>query len=187
MTLGIPGDVVMALLLGAMIVHGIQPGPMMLIERPDMFWGLVVSFGIGNLMLLVLNLPLIGLWVALLRIPFMFLYPAIIIFVCHGVYSVKGSIFDIYSVAVIGRVGYILALMRFNPAMLLLGMVLGPLIEVNFGRALLLSHGDMTVFFQKPVSAVFLLAAIFLLFWGGVKAVRSQLRERQFSEAEQPK
>ncbi len=174
LTLGIPGDVIMALLLGAMIVHGVQPGPLMLVERPEMFWGLIASFGIGNLFLLVLNLPLIGIWVALLRIPFSLLYPAIVVFVCIGVYSVRGSTFDVLSVVLIGAFGYALSLLRFNPALLLLGFVLGPLIETNLRRALLLSRGDLLVFFERPISAGFMAATIALLIWGVVSGLRGR-------------
>ncbi|MCT7656579.1 tripartite tricarboxylate transporter permease [Oceanimonas sp. NS1] len=129
LTLGIPGDVVMALMLGAMMIHGIQPGPLMVSENPAMFWGLIVSFGIGNLMLLVLNLPLIGIWVSLVRIPFSMLYPAILVFICLGVYSVNNNVFDVYVVSLVGAAGYLLAKLGFNPAPLLLGFVLGPMLE----------------------------------------------------------
>ncbi|SHI42654.1 tripartite tricarboxylate transporter permease [Wenxinia saemankumensis] len=170
LTLGIPGDPIMALMLGALVIHGIQPGPMMLEARPEMFWGLVASFGIGNLLLLVLNLPLIGIWVSLLRIPFRWLYPAILVFVCLGVWSVRGLTFDILMVAGIGLVGYLLALARFNPALLLLGFVLGPLIETNLRRALLISRGDPMVFLERPISAFFVVAAAALLVHSLVQA-----------------
>ena len=163
LTLGIPGDPIMALMLGALVIHGIQPGPMMLTDRPDMFWGLVASFGIGNLLLLILNLPLIGIWVSMLRIPFRWLYPAIIVFVCLGVWSVRGSSFDVLSVAVIGVAGYALTRAAFSPALLLLGFVLGPLIETNLRRAMLISRGDPMVFLERPISAVFVLMTLFLL------------------------
>ncbi len=125
----------------------------MLDARPDMFWGLIASFGIGSLLLLVLNLPLIGIWVSMLRIPFRWLYPAILIFVSLGVYSVRGSSFDIFAVALIGVIGYALSLAQFNPALLLLGSVLGPLIETNLRRALLIGRGDPMVFLQRPIAA----------------------------------
>ncbi|WP_245897488.1 tripartite tricarboxylate transporter permease [Palleronia abyssalis] len=163
LTLGIPGDPIMALMLGALVIHGIQPGPLMLEARPEMFWGLVASFGIGNLLLLILNLPLIGIWVAILRIPFRWLYPAILVFVCLGVYSVRGLTFDIVAVAVIGLAGYLLALARFSPALLLLGFVLGPLIETNLRRALLISRGDPMVFLERPIAVGFVLASAALL------------------------
>ncbi|WBU61734.1 tripartite tricarboxylate transporter permease [Paracoccus albus] len=163
LTLGIPGDPIMALMLGALVIHGVQPGPLMLEARPEMFWGLVVSFGIGNLLLLILNLPLIGIWVSMLRIPFRFLYPAILIFVCLGVYSVRGSAFDIVAVALIGLAGYLLAIARFSPALLLLGFVLGPLIETNLRRALLISRGDAMVFLERPIACGFTIATGLLI------------------------
>ncbi|PSJ46357.1 hypothetical protein C7H85_06890 [Zobellella endophytica] len=177
LTLGIPGDVVMALMLGAMMIHGIQPGPLMVSENPVMFWGLIVSFGIGNLMLLVLNLPLIGLWVSLLRIPFSMLYPAILVFICLGVYSVNNNVFDIYVVAIVGAVGYVLAKLQFNPAPLLLGFVLGPMLEENLRRALLLSRGDLMTFVERPVSAGLLFTCVTLLLWASWGALRKLIRE----------
>ena len=172
LTLGIPGDPIMALLLGALVIHGIQPGPEMLTARPDMFWGLVVSFGIGNLLLLILNLPLIGIWVSMLRIPFRYLYPAILIFVCLGVYSVRGSAFDIATVAVVGFGGYLLALARFSPALLLLGFVLGPLIETHLRRAMLISRGDPMVFLERPIACGFVIATALLILLSIWQAVR---------------
>lgn len=163
LTLGIPGDPIMALMLGALVIHGIQPGPMMLEARPDMFWGLVASFGIGNLFLLILNLPLIGIWVSMLRIPFRWLYPAIIVFICLGVYSVRGASFDIVMVAAIGAIGYALALASFSPALLLLGFVLGPLIETNLRRALLVSRGDPMIFLERPIACGFVIATLALI------------------------
>lgn len=176
LTLGIPGDPIMALMLGALVIHGVQPGPLMLEARPDMFWGLIASFGIGNLLLLVLNLPLIGIWVSMLRIPFRWLYPAILIFVCLGVYSVRGAAFDIFAVAAIGAIGYGLSLARFNPALLLLGFVLGPLIETNLRRALLISRGDPMVFLQRPISAVFVIVIVGLILTSVVQAMRQRNR-----------
>ena len=174
LTLGIPGDPIMALMLGALVVHGVQPGPMMLEARPEMFWGLVASFGIGNLLLLVLNLPLIGLWVAILRIPFRWLYPAILIFVCLGVYSVRGLTFDVVAVAVIELAGHLLTLARFSPALLLLGFVLGPLIETNLRRALLISRGDPLVFLERPISAGFVAATVGLLLLSAWQVLRER-------------
>ena len=172
LTLGIPGDPIMALMLGALVIHGIQPGPEMLTVRPDMFWGLVVSFGIGNQLLLILNLPLIGIWVSMLRIPFRYLYPAILIFVCLGVYSVRGSAFDIATVAVVGIGGYLLALARFSPALLLLGFVLGPLIETHLRRAMLISRGDPMVFLERPIACGFVIATALLILLSIWQAVR---------------
>ncbi|MGR3494799.1 tripartite tricarboxylate transporter permease [Citreimonas sp.] len=179
LTLGIPGDPIMALMLGALVIHGVQPGPMMLDARPEMFWGLVASFGIGNLLLLILNLPLIGIWVSLLRIPFRWLYPAILIFICMGVYSVRGLTFDIVAVAVIGLAGYLLALARFSPALLLLGFVLGPLIETNMRRALLISRGDPMVFLERPISAGFVVAIAGLLILSAVQVIRRRRDRHQ--------
>ena len=172
LTLGIPGDPIMALMLGALVIHGIQPGPEMLTVRPDMFWGLVVSFGIGNLLLLILNLPLIGIWVSMLRIPFRYLYPAILIFVCLGVYSVRGSAFDIATVAVVGIGGYLLALALFSPALLLLGFVLGPLIETHLRRAMLISRGDPMVFLERPIACGFVIATALLILLSIWQALR---------------
>jgi len=172
LTLGIPGDPIMALMLGALVIHGVQPGPMMLEARPDMFWGLVVSFGIGNLFLLLLNLPLVGIWVAMLRIPFRWLYPAIIVFICLGVYSVRGSTFDIVMVAGIGVVGYALARASFSPALLLLGFVLGPLIETNLRRAMLIARGDPMVFLERPIACGFVLATALLILVPLFKSLR---------------
>lgn len=163
LTLGIPGDPIMALMLGALVIHGIQPGPDMIASHPEMFWGLVVSFGIGNLLLLILNMPLIGIWVSMLRIPFRYLYPAILIFVCLGVYSVRGLTFDILAVAAIGILGYLLALARYSPALLLLGFVLGPLIETNLRRAMLISRGDPMVFLERPIACGFTIATLALI------------------------
>lgn len=163
LTLGIPGDPIMALMLGAMVIHGIQPGPAMLTENPEMFWGLVVSFAIGNIFLLILNLPLIGVWVSLLRMPFRWLYPAIVVFMCLGVYSVRGASFDVAMVAGVGLIGYAMMLANFSPALLLLGFVLGPMIEVNLRRALLVSRGDPMIFLERPISASFVTLTMLLI------------------------
>ena len=136
----------MAVMMGALIIHGITPGPLLISEQPELFWGLVVSFMIGNIMLVVLNIPTIGLWVALLRIPFAWMYPAILVFVALGVYSVNNNEFDIYMVAVLGVLGYALMVLKFEPAPLLLGYILGPMVEENLRRAMLLSRGDPAIF-----------------------------------------
>jgi putative tricarboxylic transport membrane protein len=165
LSLGIPGDAVMALMLGALIIHGIQPGPLMITEQPALFWGLIVSFIIGNVMLMVLNIPLIGLWVSILRIPYRVLYPAILVFISLGVYSVNNNTFDIMMVAVIGAIGYAMAVFRFEAAPLLLGFILGPLMEEHLRRALLLSRGDPWVFLQRPISATLMACCVGLLVW----------------------
>src|SRR5690606_27769044 len=134
LTLGIPGDAVMALMLGALIIHGIQPGPRMMVEHPDMFWGLLASFWVGNILLLLLNLPLIGMWVRVLSVPFKYLYPAALFFVCVGVYSTNNNLFDIWMVLLFGVAGYVFMRLGFEAAPLLLGFVLGPMVEENFRR-----------------------------------------------------
>lgn len=179
LSLGIPGDAVMALMLGALIIHGIQPGPLLMSQQPDLFWGLIVSFGIGNIMLMILNLPLIGVWVAILRIPYRVLFPAILVFISLGTYSVNNNTFDIYMVAFIGAIGYALAVLRFEVAPLLLGFVLGPLMEENLRRALLLSRGDLMTFIDRPISAGFLIFGLSIAAWSSLQALRAFLRERE--------
>lgn len=163
LSLGIPGDPVMALMLGALIIHGIQPGPQMVVEHADMFWGLIASFWVGNILLLVLNLPLIGMWVRLLSVPFKYLYPAALFFVCVGVYSTNNNLFDVNIVLLFGILGYFFMRLRFEAAPLLLGFVLGPMVEENFRRALLLSRGDPMIFLERPISMVFIIACVLLM------------------------
>ncbi|MDB6049886.1 MAG: putative tripartite tricarboxylate transporter(TTT) family, TctA subunit [Pseudomonas sp.] len=170
MSLGIPGDAVMALILGALLIQGIQPGPQLITEHADLFWGLIASFWIGNVLLVVLNVPLIGIWVKLLQVPYRYLYPSALFFISVGVYSTNNSLFEVGEVLVFGIIGAVLIALEFSVAPILLGYVLGPLIEENFRRALLLSRGDLTVFVQRPISAVFigmsaLLIALQLFFW----------------------
>lgn len=178
LSLGIPGDAVMAIMLGALIIHGIQPGPMLINEQPEMFWGLVVSFAIGNIMLVLLNIPTIGIWVSLLRIPFTWLYPAILVFVALGVYSVNNNNFDIYMVAILGVLGYMFMLLRFEAAPLLLGYILGPMVEENMRRALLLSRGDPSIFVDRPISATLLAITAAMLTWTIFKFLQRSLRRR---------
>lgn len=165
LTLGIPGSATMAIMLGALIIHGIQPGPLLMSEQPALFWGLIVSFFIGNIMLVILNIPLIGMWVSILNIPYRVLYPAILVFIMMGVYSVNNNTFDLYLVAVIGIVGYAMSLLRFEAAPLLLGFILGPLLEENLRRALLLSRGDLATFVDRPISMWLLIIAVGILSW----------------------
>lgn len=179
LSLGIPGDAVMALMLGALIIHGIQPGPMLMSQQPDLFWGLIVSFGIGNVMLLILNLPMIGMWVAILRIPYRMLFPAIIVFISLGVYSVNNNTFDVLVVAAIGAMGYMLAVLKFEAAPLLLGFVLGPLMEENLRRAMLLSRGDMMTFIERPISAGFLAFGAAILLWSAWSSLKAFVRARE--------
>jgi TctA family transporter len=153
LTLGIPAGAAMALMLSALQIQGIQPGPQVMTNNPDLFWGVVVSMWIGNMMLLVLNLPMIGLWIRLLVIPYRLLYPAILVFCCIGVYSVENSIFDVFVAAVFGVVGVVLKKLNCHPAPLVLALVLTPMLEENFRRAMIISKGDATVFVTHPVSA----------------------------------
>jgi TctA family transporter len=162
----------MALMLGALMIHGITPGPQLMLEKPDLFWGLIMSFWIGNIMLLVLNIPLIGVWVRLLAVPYHLLYPAVMVLVCIGVFSINNSTFDVWIVAIFGTVGYVMRLLDFPPAPLLLGYVLGPLMEENVRRALLISRGDFMVFLERPISATFITITVVLLLW----AIASSLR-----------
>jgi putative tricarboxylic transport membrane protein len=156
MTLGIPGDAVMALLLGALMIQGLQPGPQLISQHADVFWGLIASFWIGNVLLFLLNVPLIGIWVQLLRVPYRFMYPAALFFISIGVYSTNDSLFEVGEVLVFGIVGAILMALEFPVATILLGYILGPLVEENFRRALLLSRGDLRIFVERPISAVFI-------------------------------
>ena len=163
LTLGIPATATMALMLGALTMQGIEPGPQVMTSKPELFWGLIASMWIGNLMLVVLNLPLVGLWVRLLRVPYRWLFPSIIMFCCIGNYSVSNNPADVYLCAVIGVLGYVLAKLDCEPAPLILGYVLGPLMEENLRRALLISRGDPTVFFTRPISLAFMIATLLVL------------------------
>src|SRR5580658_6903130 len=163
MSLGIPGDAVMALLLGALMIQGIVPGPQLISQHADIFWGLVASFWIGNILLVLLNVPLIGIWVKMLAIPYRFLYPSAMFFVCIGVYAANNDFFQVGEVVVIGAFGYLLLRLGFHPAPILLGFVLGPRFEENFRRAMLIARGDMTVFVTRPISAVFVGLCVILI------------------------
>jgi TctA family transporter len=171
----------MALMVGAMTIHNIQPGPQVMTSNPALFWGLIASMWIGNLMLVVLNLPLIGMWIKLLTVPYRLLYPAILLFCCIGVYSLSNSTFDVYVTAAFGLLGYAFAKLECEPAPLILGFVLGPLMEENLRRALLLSRGDPTVFVTRPLSLVMLVAALGLLLLIVVPNIRKK-REDVFVE-----
>jgi putative tricarboxylic transport membrane protein len=160
LTLGIPSNPVMALMVGAMIIQGIQPGPSVITEQPALFWGIVVSMWIGNLFLLVLNLPLIGLWVRMIMVPYRLLYPAILVFCAIGVFSLRNSQFDVYMMALFGILGYVFSKLGCEPAPMLLAFILGPLMEEFLRRAMLLSRGDPLVFIQRPISATLLGIAV---------------------------
>lgn len=163
LTLGIPSNAVMALMLGAFMIHNITPGPQVMTQKPELFWGLIASMWFGNLMLVVLNLPLIGIWVRLVTVPYRLLYPAILLFCCIGVYSLNKNPFDVVIAAAFGLLGYVLIKFGCEPAPLLLAFILGPMMEENLRRALILSRGDPTVFLTQPISLSMLLLAIFLL------------------------
>jgi TctA family transporter len=163
LTLGIPGSAVMTLMVGAMMMHGLAPGPQVIAEKPELFWGIVASMWIGNLMLVVLNLPLIGLWVRLLRVPYRWLFPAIVMFCCIGNYSVNNNPADVYLCAALGALGYVLAKLDCEPAPLLLGYVLGPLFEEHLRRAMLLGRGDPLEFFTRPISLGFMIGTALVL------------------------
>jgi len=163
LTLGIPGSPSMALMLGALMIQGITPGPLVMTRIPTLFWGLIASMWIGNLMLVLLNLPMIGLWVKVLKVPYRWLFPSVLMFACLGNYSLNNSSFEIYLAAGLGVLGYVFMKLGCEPAPLILGFVLGPLMEENLRRAMVLSRGDPTVFLTRPISLAFLLATVFLL------------------------
>lgn len=174
MSLGIPGDAVMALLLGALLIHGIQPGPRLLTEHPDIFWGLIASFWVGNVMLMVLNVPMIGVWVKLLQVPYRFLFPSAVFFIAIGAYSVNNDIFAVYEVLVFGIFGAIFMALDFPIAPILLGYVLGPMVEENFRRALLLSRGHLTTFIERPISGAIIGIIVLLLAAQAFFAIRAR-------------
>ncbi|MDI3382802.1 tripartite tricarboxylate transporter permease [Xenophilus aerolatus] len=181
LTLGIPPNPVMALMVGAMTIHNIQPGPQVMTSNPELFWGLIASMWIGNLMLIILNLPMIGIWIKLLTIPYKWLFPAIVLFCAVGVYSENNNTFDVWMVAIFGVVGYAFLKLKCEPAPLLLGFILGPMMEENLRRALLLSRGDWSVLVTRPISAGLLVAAAALLVIVLLPAVKAK-REEAFVE-----
>ncbi len=174
LTLGIPPNAVMALMVGAMTIHGIVPGPQVMTKQPDLFWGLIASMWIGNAMLVIINLPLVGLWVRLLRVPYRLLYPMILVFCCIGVYSLNNTPFDVVLTAIFGLVGYWFIKHDFEPAPMLLGFVLGPLMEENLRRAMLLARGDATVFFTRPISAGLMILSLILLIIAVLPMIRKK-------------
>jgi len=163
LTLGIPGSAVMTLMVGAMMMHGFAPGPNAITEKPELFWAIIASMWIGNLMLVVLNLPLVGLWIRLLNVPYRWLFPSIVMFCCIGNYSVSNNPVDVYLCAVLGLLGYVLLKLECEPAPLLLGYVLGPLLEEHLRRAMILGRGDATLFFTRPISLAFMLGTALVL------------------------
>ena len=181
LTLGIPPNAVMALMVGAMTIHNIQPGPQVMTSNPELFWGLIASMWIGNLMLIVLNLPLIGIWIKLLTIPYKWLFPAIVLFCAVGVYSENNNTFEIWMVAIFGVVGYLFHKLKCEPAPLLLGLILGPMMEEYLRRALLISRGDWSVLVTRPMSATLLALAVLLLVVVLLPSVKAK-REEAFVE-----
>ncbi|MEO3433074.1 tripartite tricarboxylate transporter permease [Inquilinus sp. CAU 1745] len=181
LTLGIPAHPVMALMIGAFIIQGITPGPNVVTDEPELFWGIIVSMWVGNLMLVLLNLPLIGLWVKMLTIPYRVLFPAIIAFASIGTFSINLNAFDVYAIAVLGIIGYVLVKFDCEPAPLLLGFVLGPLLEEHLRRAMIISRGDAMVFLERPISAGLLALAVIAVIVAVIPAVRAK-REEVFQE-----
>ncbi len=182
LTLGIPANAVMALMIGALTIQGVTPGPQVMVQQKDLVWGIIASMWIGNVMLLIINLPLIGLWVRLLSVPYKLLFPSIMVFIAIGILSVNNLPFEILLTAVFGCVGWLLVKFGFELAPLVLGFVLGPMLEDNLRRALRLSHGDPMVFLQRPISLGLLLAALVLLLVVLLPSVR-KTREQAFQEA----
>jgi TctA family transporter len=181
LTLGIPPNAVMALMVGAMTIKGIQPGPQVMTSNPELFWGLIASMWVGNLMLIILNLPLIGIWIKLLTVPYRFLYPAILAFCCIGLYTLNNNNFDVFMAAAFGVAGVVFYKLGCESAPLLLGFILGPMMEENLRRALLLSRGDWTTFMTRPLSAALLIAAALMILVVSLPAIRSK-REETFKD-----
>jgi len=174
LTLGIPASGTMALMLGALMMYGITPGPGVVTEKPDLFWGLIASMWIGNVMLVVLNLPLIGMWVSLLKVPYRLLFPAIMVFSAIGIYSVNNSSFDIYLMALFGILGIVWRMLEMSPVPMMLGFVLGPMVEENLRRALQVSRGDPSVFVTRPISLGFIMVTVLILIVMAAPAVRKR-------------
>jgi TctA family transporter len=181
LTLGIPSSPVMALMIGALIIQGIQPGPTVMTEQPALFWGIIVSMWIGNLFLIILNLPLIGIWVRMVSAPYHLLYPAILVFCAVGVYSINSSTFDVFLMALFGLLGYLFAKLDCEPAPMMLGFILGPMMEEYLRRAMILSRGDPTTFITRPISASLLLLAVIAMVIVLLPAIR-KTREVAFQE-----
>ncbi|WP_117196000.1 tripartite tricarboxylate transporter permease [Rhizobium terrae] len=181
LTLGIPANAVMALMVGAMTIHGIIPGPQVMTGNPSLFWGMIASMWIGNLMLLIINLPLVGLWVRLLKVPYRLLFPAILVFCCIGIYSINSQPTDVLLIGLFGSLGFLLIRFGFEPAPMLLGFVLGKLMEENLRRALILSRGSLSTFVTEPISAGLLAVSVILLVIALVPNIRKG-RDKVFSE-----
>jgi putative tricarboxylic transport membrane protein len=174
LTLGIPPNVIMALLLGAFIIHGLQPGPLLMVQSPNVFWGIVASMYIGNVMLLVLNMPLIGMWVQVLRVPYPLLFPLILLFCVIGVFASSAAVFDVFVMVMFGAIGYLMRKFGYEPAPLVLAFVLGPMLENNLRKALILSHGDFWTFVERPISGTCLAIALVMLIIPLMPALRKK-------------
>jgi len=181
LTLGIPSNGVMAMMMSAMLIHNIQPGPQIITSQPNLFWGLIASMWVGNLMLVILNLPMIGLWVRLLLVPYRLLYPAILLFCCIGLYSVQNNVADIYLAVICAVLGYVFVKLRCDPVPFLLAFIIGPMLEENFRRAMLLARGDFTALLTRPLTATMLLLAVGLLALAVLPRVR-RTRKVAFEE-----
>ncbi len=181
LTLGIPGNAVMALMIGALTIHGIQPGPQIMSERPNVFWGMIASMWLGNLMLVIINLPLIGMWVQLLKVPYRFLFLSILLFCGIGVYTVNNAPAAVMLAAFFGVAGYVFMRLDCEPAPMILGFVLGPLMEENLRRAMRISGGDPMIFVNRPISLGLLIASLLLVLLVAIPAIRSK-REEAFQE-----
>jgi TctA family transporter len=187
MSLGIPGDPVMALILGALLIQGIQPGPQLIKEHADIFWGLIASFWIGNVLLVILNVPLIQVWVKVLQVPYRYLYPAAMFFIAIGVYSTNNSLFDVGEVLAFGLMGAVLVALDFPVSPILLGFVLGPMLEENFRRAMLLSRGSIAVFVERPISGAFIAISTLMILLQIFLAARAAVRRQRGSSVFGPK
>jgi putative tricarboxylic transport membrane protein len=184
LTLGIPPNPVMALMVGAMTIKGIQPGPQVMTSNPELFWGLIASMWVGNLMLIVLNLPLIGMWIKLLTVPYRFLFPAILTFCCIGLYTLNNTNFDVFIAVIFGFIGYVFYKLGCEPAPLLLGFILGPMMEENLRRALLLSRGDWSTFLTRPLSAGLLIASALMIVIVALPSIKAKRQEAFAAEAD---
>ena len=179
LTIGIPGSATMSIMLGALMIHGISPGPLLMTDHPEVFWGLIASFWIGNLFLLVLNIPLIGIWVRVLQFPYKFIYPVVIALICIGVFSMRTSVFDVGIVVIFGALGYLMQRVGYSPATLILGFVLGPMLEENLRRAMLLARGDAIRILTDPLAGSVLALSALLLIWAMIGGVRNIIRKQR--------
>lgn len=185
LSLGVPGSATMALMLGALMIHGIAPGPTLITDQPELFWGLIMSFWVGNIILLLLNIPLIGVWVRLLMIPYNILYPAVLMFICIGAYASGMMVLNVWMVAIFGALGFVMRVLNFPGAPLLLGFVLGPMMEEHFRRAMVLSRGDFMTFFDRPISSVIMILTGLILVWSVWSS--EGFRERRSNRSESVK